>query len=165
MDFRGRFESCIICGAIGDAWGSSYENEIKIDDSHIFYLGERKIRSRNWCITDDTQMTLATCEVLSESSFTPGNLINKFIKYYRSQKLIGIGASTLKAILDTEAGIHWSQAGRIGEFAAGNGGAMRIAPFAFFQNITRQNIFDACRITHRNDEAYAGALAVYIVIP
>lgn len=164
MDFRDRFESCIICGAIGDAWGSSYENEIKIDDSHIFYLGKRKIRPRNWCITDDTQMTLATCEVLSESSFTPENLISKFIKYYRSHKLVGIGASTLKAILDTEAGIHWSQAGRTGEFAAGNGGAMRIAPFAFFSYITRQNIFDACRITHRNDEAYAGALAVYLSI-
>lgn len=164
MDFRDRFESCIICGALGDAWGSSYENEIKIDDSQIFYLGGKKFRPRNWCITDDTQMTLATCEVLSESNFTPENLINKFTEYYRNRKLIGIGASTLKAILDTEAGIHWSHAGRVGEFAAGNGGAMRIAPFAFFPHITRQNIFDACRITHRNDEAYAGALAVYLSI-
>lgn len=109
-------------------------------------------------------MTLATCEILSKENFEPENLINKFIKYYRSNKLNGVGASTLKAILDKEAGIHWSQAGRTGEFAAGNGGAMRIAPFAFFSNITRKNIFDACRITHRNDEAFAGALAVYLSI-
>ncbi|KAA0126214.1 hypothetical protein FY557_18420 [Chryseobacterium sp. SN22] len=95
---------------------------------------------------------------------TPENLINKFTEYYRSHKLIGIGASTLKAILDNEAGIHWSQAGRTGEFAAGNGGAMRIAPFAFFPDVTRQHIFDACRATHRNDEAFAGALAVYLSI-
>jgi ADP-ribosylglycohydrolase len=164
VDFLDRFEACIISGAIGDAWGSSYENEVKIDDSHIYYLGKKSINRRAWSITDDTQMTLATCEVLSEGSFTPENLINKFIEYYRSRKLTGIGASTLKAILDTEAGIHWSQAGRIGEFAAGNGGAMRIAPFAFFSDITRQDIYEACRITHRNDEAFSGALAVFLSI-
>lgn len=39
---------------------------------------------------------------------------------------------------------------------------MRIAPFAFFPNITREDIFNACKITHKNDEAYAGALAVYL---
>ncbi|WP_454045614.1 ADP-ribosylglycohydrolase family protein [Chryseobacterium sp. Marseille-Q8038] len=164
MDSLDQFEACIISGAIGDAWGSSYENEVETDDSHVYYLGKRSIKQRVWSITDDTQMTLATCEVLSENSFTPENLINKFIKYYRSRKLTGIGASTLKAILDTEAGIHWSQAGRIGEFAAGNGGAMRIAPFAFFSDITRQNIYEACKVTHRNDEAFSGALAVFLSI-
>lgn len=164
MSFQDQFEACIICGAIGDAWGSSYENEVVIDDSEIYYLGKKKIKPRNWFITDDTQLTLATCEVLNEGSFDPENLINKFIQYYRSNKLTGIGASTLKAILDKEAGIHWSQAGRTGEFAAGNGGAMRIAPFAFFPDITRENIFDACKITHRNDEAFAGSLAVYLSI-
>ena len=164
MNFQDQFEACIICGAIGDAWGSSYENEVLIDDSEIYYLAKKNIKLRNCLITDDTQLTLATCEILSKEDFEPEKLINNFIKYYRSNKLNGIGASTLKAILDKEAGIHWSQAGRIGEFAAGNGGAMRIAPFAFFSNITRKNIFDACRITHRNDEAFAGALAVYLSI-
>ncbi|HAO05614.1 MAG TPA: hypothetical protein DCQ50_01250 [Chryseobacterium sp.] len=164
MDFLDRFEACIMSGAIGDAWGSSYENEVKTDDSQIYYLGKRNTRRRVWSITDDTQMTLATCEVLTEGKFNPENLINKFTEYYRSGNLKGIGASTLKAILDTEAGIYWSQAGRIGEFAAGNGGAMRIAPFAFFQDITRSDIYEACKVTHRNDEAFAGALAVFISI-
>ncbi len=164
MDFLDRFEACITSGAIGDAWGSSYENEAETDDSHIYYLGKKSIKRRIWSITDDTQMTLATCEVLAEGSFTPESLINKFTEYYRSRKLTGIGASTLKAILDTEAGIHWSQAGRIGEFAAGNGGAMRIAPFAFFSDMTRQDIHEACKVTHRNDEAFSGALAVFLSI-
>ncbi|KAA0126215.1 ADP-ribosylglycohydrolase family protein [Chryseobacterium sp. SN22] len=70
MNFWDRFESCIISGAIGDAWGSSYENEVKTDDSQIYYLGEKKIRSRRWYITDDTQMTMATCEVLSEGNYS-----------------------------------------------------------------------------------------------
>lgn len=162
MNFQDQFEACIICGAIGDAWGSSYENEVLIDDSEIYYWGKKPSKSRKWQITDDTQCTLATCETLAKGKFDPESLLNTFVDYYKNNKLIGVGSSTLKAILDKESGFHWSQCGRTGEFAAGNGGAMRIAPFAFFQNITREDIFNACKITHRNDEAYAGALAVYL---
>ena len=54
--------------------------------------------------------------------------------------------------------------GAMGEYSAGNGAAMRIAPLAFAldPNIEshRQTIRDVCRITHRNDEAYIGALAI-----
>ena len=159
-----KFEACIISGAIGDAWGSSFENEVLIDDSKTFYLGQKTTNPRKWHITDDTQLTLATCEVLSENNFTPEKLANKFLEYHQNKKLVGVGSSTLKAILDTEAGMHWTQVGRIGEFAAGNGAAMRIAPFAFYSTITRENIFEACRITHKNDEAFAGALAVFLSI-
>ncbi len=159
-----KFEGCIISGAIGDAWGSSFENDVVIDDTKTFYVGRRTTHPRKWAITDDTQLTLATCEVLAENNFAPEKLAHKFLEYHRSKKLTGVGASTLKAILDTEAGFHWTQAGRKGEFAAGNGAAMRIAPFAFYASITRENIFDACSITHRNDEAFTGALAVYLSI-
>lgn len=159
-----KFEACILAGAIGDAWGSSYENEVLIDDSNTYYLGKENTISRNWTITDDTQLTLATCEMFAEGNFNPELLARKFLSYYRKKRLVGVGASTLKAILDIEAGIHWTQAGRKGEFAAGNGAAMRIAPFAFYSRSTREHIFDACRITHRNDEAYAGALAVFLSI-
>lgn len=54
--------------------------------------------------------------------------------------------------------------GATGERSAGNGAAMRIAPLAFFLDPTngldRRTIRDVCRITHRNDEAYLGALAI-----
>jgi len=46
--------------------------------------------------------------------------------------------------------------------------AMRIAPLAFHLNLDdhqdRRVIRDVCRITHHNEEAYAGALAVVIAI-
>jgi len=164
VDIFNRFEACILSGAIGDAWGSSYENEVIIDDSNIYYLGGKNNKPRKWRITDDTQLTLATCEILSVDSFDPEKLIDKFIEYYRDKKLIGIGSATLKAIIDKEAGFHWNQAGRTGEYAAGNGAAMRIAPLAFYSNITREDVFDACTITHKNDEAFAGSLAVYLSI-
>ncbi len=45
---------------------------------------------------------------------------------------------------------------------------MRIAPLAFLLNPSdsagRTQIRDVCRITHHNDEAYAGALAVVLAI-
>lgn len=160
------FEGCIIGGAIGDAWGSSYEFETIIDNSQTYVWGNlhKMSTERELRLTDDTQLTLATCECLCEEYYTPSKLANYFLSYYKQKKLSGIGAATLKALRDLEAGINWRQSGRTGEYAAGNGCAMRIAPFAFFPTITRENIYDACRITHRNDEAYTGALAVYLVL-
>lgn len=159
-----QISGCILCGSIGDAWGSSYENEVLKEDKHTFYWGGKPARDRQWQITDDTQLTLATCEVLLEAPFLPEKLIQKIQAYYRSNKLRGPGSATLKAILDYEAGISHTQTGRKGDYAAGNGAAMRISPFAFFPGITRSDVYQACRITHQNDEAYAGALAVYCAI-
>ena len=52
--------------------------------------------------------------------------------------------------------------------AAGNGAAMRAAPLAFFLAVEdagdRRLLRDVCRITHKNEEAYAGALAVVAAI-
>ena len=152
-------------GAIGDAWGSSYENQPIQTATTIFYVGGQQEPSRVWSFTDDTQLTMATCETLClPGGSNPALLAGNFVRYYREKKLTGIGASTLKALVELQAGGHWSQVGRQGEFAAGNGAAMRIAPFAFFDHVTRENIRDACRITHRNDEAYVGALAIVLCL-
>jgi ADP-ribosyl-[dinitrogen reductase] hydrolase len=160
-----QFEACMLGGAIGDAWGSSFENQQISDNKTTFFLSQPKKPARTWAFTDDTQLTMATCETLCTSGeFNAKLLAATFVRYYKEKRLTGVGASTLKAIIELEAGGHWSQVGRSGEFAAGNGAAMRIAPLAFFNNITRENIRDACRITHRNDEAYVGALAIFLCI-
>jgi ADP-ribosylglycohydrolase len=155
----------MIGGAIGDAWGSAFENLSIPVNKTTFFLGQITEPVREWAFTDDTQLTMATCEAIcSSSDFYPGLLAEVFVRYYKERRLTGIGASTLKAIVELEAGAHWSQVGRSGDFAAGNGAAMRIAPLAFLSNITREDIRDACRITHRNDEAYVGALAIFLSI-
>ena len=45
-----------------------------------------------------------------------------------------------------------------------DGAAMRLAPLAFVldsdRDDDRRTIRDVCRITHRNDEAYVGGLAI-----
>lgn len=148
-----------------DAWGSPYENVKEISDPTTFYLHTPKEQSYNWAITDDTQLTLATCEALAENRLlTPDILASKLLACYKAKKFSGLGASTLKALRELEVGGHWNLVGRTGEYAAGNGAAMRIAPFAFKQSFSRNDIRDFCRITHKNDEAYAGALAVILSI-
>jgi len=161
---REKFEACLLAGAIGDAWGSSFENESIAPATTTFYLGGKPATVRRWAITDDTQLTLATCEVLAAGTFDPTRLAQHFVAYYQKGRLTGLGASTLQAIRNAEAGMHWTQTGRRGQYAAGNGAAMRIAPFAFYPTTTRQTIYDACRLTHQNEDAYAGALAVYLAI-
>lgn len=160
---RARFEGCILAGAIGDAWGSCFENTPSRDDSRTFYLGKITPPPPRWLLTDDTWLTLATCEVLSLDKNTDA-LAAQFLQYFKAGNIVGIGASTLKAMQDLAAGIHWRYAGSKGEYSAGNGAAMRIAPFAFWDSRSREDIRDACRITHQHEEAYIGALAVVLAI-
>jgi ADP-ribosyl-[dinitrogen reductase] hydrolase len=79
-----------------------------------------------------------------------------------------MGSSTLKAMRDLSSGVHGALAGSCGEYSAANGVAMRIAPLAFLWDPSnpskRALIGDVCRITHHNDEAYGGALAVVLAI-
>lgn len=149
---------CIFGGAIGDAAGAAVEAGIA--DGFSF---------DDWRLTDDTQMTLATCEAIVESgAVDPESIAVNFLRWYRQRRLNCLGASTFKALRDLEAGNHWALAGRGGERSAGNGAAMRIAPLAFLLDPSndddRRTIRDVCRITHHNDEAYFGALAIILAI-
>ena len=166
MKISERFEGCIICGAIGDAYGSAYENLDEPGDETTFYLfGKPEKEIPQWRITDDTQLTSATCETIIENKeFRTDAFAKKYLDYFKQRKITGIGASTLKALKELEVGGHWSLVGRKGEYAAGNGAAMRIAPTAFVDKITREKIREISIITHNNDEADVGALTVTLAI-
>jgi len=88
--------------------------------------------------------------------------------WFEMGRLSGLGSSTLKALRDLSAGAHWALAGARGEYAAGAGAAMRIAPLAFLldpgSGDDRVLVRDVARITHHSDEAYAGALAVMTAV-
>jgi ADP-ribosyl-[dinitrogen reductase] hydrolase len=145
---------CLIGGAIGDAVGSYYEGQANVKSDEFDVING---------ITDDTQLTLATCESIIDSGHVSAQSIaNKMLEWYNKGKLSGLGSSTLKALRDLQVGAHWALSGRSGEYAAGNGAAMRIAPLAFFVNIETDKtlIRDICNITHKNDEAYVGCLAI-----
>jgi ADP-ribosyl-[dinitrogen reductase] hydrolase len=137
---------CLLGGALGDAFGG---------------LAERG----SLCLSDDTQLTLATCEAVVEAGrVDPSTLAAVFVRWFSQRRLSGLGASTLKALRDLQAGSHWALAGARGEMAAGNGGAMRIAPVAFLKDVDRKVVRDVVRITHHHEEAYLGALAVVLAL-
>lgn len=150
-------KSCLLAGALGDAYGSKYEqSDIPAGDSP-------------WFFTDDTQMTIATCESIMESgAVDPENLAKTFTDWYLRRHFTGMGASTLKAMVELVGGGHWLTVGAKGEMAAGNGAAMRIAPLAFMldpkKDEDREVIRHVARITHHNEDAYVGALAVVYAI-
>src|SRR6266581_4994808 len=133
---------CLVGGGLGDAFGGIAER------GHA-------------CLSDDTQLTLATCESITAArGVDPNHLAVTFRTWFEQHRLTGLGSSTLKALRDLQAGAHWALAGARGEMTAGNGGAMRIAPLAFVSGVDRVVIRDVVRITHHSDEAYIGALAV-----
>jgi len=147
---------CLLCGAIGDAIGSKYEGKKIENDEFDLLAGD---------ITDDTQLTLATCQSFTEhKKFNPEFIANKFASWHRKRSFRGLGSSTLKALNDLTAGQHWYLSGAVGERSAGNGSAIRSAPLAFIldPNIPeeKQLITEIAKITHKNDEAYLGALSV-----
>ena len=159
-EIHDRARGCLLGGAIGDAMGGPFEGQ----------PGPLRFREHaGWRISDDTQLTLATCESIIEMGrISPEHIAARFLQWFRERRLSGLGSSTLKALRDLDAGAHWALAGAKGEMSAGNGAAMRIAPLAFHLDPEvaerRQIIRDVCRITHHNEEAYAGAIAVAAAI-
>jgi len=151
-----RISGCLFGGALGDAIGSYFEGDPPNNNFTI---------PPNLRVTDDTQLTIATCQSIVDSgSVDPESVARHFLNWYRDRRIVGIGASTLKSLTELDVGGHWAMVGATGEQSAGNGAAMRIAPLAFVLDpdidAERQKIRDVCRITHRNDEAYLGALAI-----
>ncbi len=159
MNGRERVIGCIVGGAVGDALGAPFEGNGDHD------LG-------NWLCgplltTDDTQLTLATCEAIAETGVVdPATIADSFRRYFLQRRIRGIGASTLKALSELSAGGHWHSVGAKGDRSAGNGAAMRVSPLAFCLDPTldadRQMLRYVCRITHQHDEAFAGALAIVL---
>lgn len=153
MNKTERLKACLAGGIIGDAIGAQFENSKNASLETL---------SDDWFVTDDSQLTLATCEAIADQkNISAERVASKFLEWFNKGLITHMGSSTLKSLRDLQMGAHWALAGRSGEHAAGNGAAMRIAPLAFKETVTSAVIKDVCSITHKNDEAYAAALAVY----
>jgi ADP-ribosylglycohydrolase len=152
-----RLEAVLLAGAAGDGFGGPFEGK-PADRARELPAPTAALR-----LSDDTQLTFATCRGLAQGGVDPAVVADAYVEAFRGG-LAGVGSSTLKALRDLAAGQHWALAGATGEFAAGNGAAMRIAPLAFFGDVSDATfvraIGDIARITHRNDEAISAAIAV-----
>jgi ADP-ribosylglycohydrolase len=89
-----RMVGCILGGAIGDALGEPYEGQ----------SGPVAMQSDAvWRLSDDTQLTLATCEAIHEAgAVSPPAIADRFACWFRQRRVTGAGASTLKALRDLE---------------------------------------------------------------
>ncbi|MEW4454462.1 ADP-ribosylglycohydrolase family protein [Bremerella sp. JC817] len=155
-----RIAGCLLTGALGDAIAAPYETSPP---------GQSLVAGKQLRTTDDTQLTLATCEaIVARSAVDPAAIAQAMLHWFQAGRIRGIGSSTLKSMRDLTVGVHWADAGSTGERSAGNGAAMRIAPLAFLldpdEAAQRTLIRDICWITHHNDEAYIGALAIVYAI-
>lgn len=147
-------------GALGDAFASAAEGKQKINVS---------LYQPSWVVTDDTQLTSSTCDAIAAArSVAAEHIASKLREDFQRDLYTGLGSSTLGAMRALSAGAHWALAGIQGERAAGSGAAMRIAPLAFLLDLDdwtdRQCFRDVVRITHRNEEALAGARALAVGI-
>jgi ADP-ribosylglycohydrolase len=160
MDLSDSARGCLLGGAIGDAFGSAYEGAmppVQIDET------------TQWVLTDDTQLTLATCEAITLAGHVdPEAIARRMTDWFQDNRLTRLGSGTLKALRELSQGGHWALCGRRGEMAAGCGPAARMAPLAFWLDPTesddRRTIRDVARITHHSDEAYSGALAIIAAV-
>ena len=156
-----RVRASLFAGALGDAWGHAYEG--RSGPLPAAFPDTPRL-------SDDTWLTMATCEAIvgARGRVAPELIAETFRRWFESGRFTGLGSSTLKALRDLAAGAHWALAGARGEFAAGAGAAMRIAPLAFLLDPTlpddRVLVRDVARLTHHSEEAYAGALAVVFAL-
>lgn len=152
--------NCLLAGCVGDAFASAAEGRAVDRASFV----------PSWRITDDTQLTWATCvSMLDRPEVVQArNIASTFNTWFTQGRFTGLGATTLGALRSLRAGAHWGLSGLDGQYHAGSGAAMRVAPLAFVLDMDdfdqRIRFKDIVRITHKNEEALAGAQAVLFAI-
>jgi len=159
--------------AVGDALGMPFEMEpansklllgwdgwFKDGETNPFTKG---LKPGQW--TDDTKMAKALTESLVENgTYCPGDAAKRYLAWYDSNDLRGIGTTTAKALSRLQTGLPWTQSGVSG--SEGNGTAMRAAPIgvAFWRNIqaaAEMARIDAA-ITHKSEMAEQGSVAIAV---
>ena len=170
-----RYRGCLLGGAVGDALGMPTENMTRpqilakyghrIDDYHP--KPNRQLAKGQW--TDDTVLSLATVESMVRiKAFSPSALAASMGMAFRKERWRGFGTTTKTALTRINRGCPWNESGVLGVHSSGNGAAMSAAPLALFSygdvEQLRQTCSMAFNITHRNQEAVDGGLAIAFIV-
>jgi len=168
---KDRFIATLLSSAIGDALGMPLEGVSRSKVLAKFHgpvmdfqdSGSRGLKAGQF--TDDTQMMLAIAEsIVDKKGVDPEDIGKRFVAWFESGDVRGAGRACTESIERLRKEKSWDKAGKSGEWAAGNGSAMRIAPIALFdyKNYERlkQDVYVTSIITHNNTEAVAGATAL-----
>jgi ADP-ribosyl-[dinitrogen reductase] hydrolase len=167
-----RFEGCILGLAVGDAFGMPFEFRSAQQLKKLYGRVAEMVDGpdlKAGQFTDDTLMTIATLEsLIANKGLNPDDLARRFLAWHESGDLRGIGGTTRQALLALKYGKTWRESGLKSKFAAGNGAAMRAAPFGLLHwnhpEALRADCEAASLITHRNTEAVSGARAVALAV-
>lgn len=136
---------CIYGLAVGDALGVPYEFRPRgtFECTDMIGYGTHGQPAGTW--SDDTSMTLATCDSIRElGHIDTADMRDKFVGW------IARGEYTIDGVFDyggtTARALHTGKGGS-GERDNGNGSLMRIAPLAFV-DATGDEICEVSAITH-----------------
>ncbi|MEE9585192.1 MAG: ADP-ribosylglycohydrolase family protein, partial [Candidatus Brocadiales bacterium] len=138
IETEDRFIGSVLGVAIGDAMGMPFEgwspDKIREHWKDKVFLSASPHRGLGpGQYTDDTHMTICHLKSLIDSGgLKPEDAAQKFLEWFDSGDLRGIGAATALSMKRLKQGCSWQKSGATGEYAAGNGGAMRIAPVGLF---------------------------------
>lgn len=111
------------------------------------------------CWTDDGSMTLAALDsILEKETIDPDDIMKRFIawndhaQYTPTGRAYDQGITCMEAMSRYKMGNRWSDCGRTGEKANGNGGLMRIMPVCLFAAYQQQCLgvsdSEAVRLIH-----------------
>ncbi len=169
-----RFQGSLLGLAIGDALGMPLEGmrasaiQERFGRVRDFMDAPwRLLKAGQW--TDDTKMMLCHARSITRSGgFDIEDTAREFVAWYESNDWRGPGRAVYDSLKRLQAGCSPLQSGAKGEMAAGNGGAMRIAPIGLLDcrdlDRLREDARLATAITHANEEAVAGGQAVAYVV-
>lgn len=172
---RPRFRGTLLGVAVGNALGFPFEGSTH---SFMAALGPDAMRAFEahrsgyfppGQFSDDTQLTLATCEaILGEERFDGKSIAESFLPLWRENRIIGRTPGVSEAVERLIAGkADWRTSG-CEEGRAGNGAAKRITPIGLWNYDEPEKLADeailTAQITHRDPRAVAGAVGVAAAI-
>ena len=166
-----KFRGALIGALIGDCFGAPFES-LSANSASVLELIERmsKEEAKVLSYTDDTAMTIATCEsLIRNKGLDPRDLAKEFSETYYREPNRGYGAAVRTVFKSLQAskfqdpyGPAASQFNGSGSF--GNGAAMRCVGIGLFANRTRLDeqrtidLTEKCsRITHSHKHGLNGA--------
>ena len=171
--------------AIGDALGQPFEFCSADMITKSGWFGEYRsgaacgvpLNAGQW--TDDTKMAICLAQSLLEcSEFDIEDVANKYVKWYNSGDLRGIGVQTSRALTNIIQGVSLDSCGNIIKKntsfmknyhpdMCGNGTVMRVAPLGLFFKDTESLISAAhadASLTHNVKDAKDASFAIAYII-
>lgn len=166
IDEKLRLASLSLFGlSIGDAFGETFFGNEDLITKRLIY---KELKPGPWNITDDTVMAIGIYKMLEQDGkIDQVKLAAEFARNYQLDDYRGYGGTAHAILRAIGEGEDWKTVSSNvfdGMGSMGNGAAMRVAPLgAYFHDdveVLKQQARLSAAVTHYNEEAIAGAIAV-----